>query len=98
MANNAKIRIADFPEEQSLYIQSSLIGENSISWGELADLQNKTAEDLWAELEDMPTMENSDDIDTDWYSFPRGTNRFEIWQWFEEAFHLSVAIDLMGME
>lgn len=98
MANNAKIRIADFPEEQSLHIQSSLIGENSISWGELADLQNKTAEDLWAEFEDVPLMEDSDDIDEDWYSFPKGTNRFEIWQWFEEAFHLSVAVDLMEME
>lgn len=96
--NNAKIRIADFPEEKSLNIQMTLIGENSISWGELADLQGKTAEDLWNELGDVPIDGNTDNIDEDWYSFPKGTNRFEIWTWFEEAFDLSVAIDLMHLE
>lgn len=92
--SNAKIRITDFPQEQSLYIQSSLIGENSISWGELAEMENKTAEDLWAELEDVP-CDDMDNLDADWYSFPKGTSKFEVWQWFEEAFCLSVAEDLM---
>ena len=96
--NNAKIRIADFPEEKSLNIQMELIGQNSISWGELADLQGKTAEDLWEELGDVPLDGDTDNIDEDWYSFPKGTSRFEIWTWFEEAFNLSVAIDLMHLE
>lgn len=95
--NNAKIRIADFPEEKSLNIQMELIGQNSISYGELADLQGKTAEDLWEEFGDVP-IDNDDYTERDWYSFPRGTNRFEIWTWFEEAFDLSVAIDLMHLE
>lgn len=95
--NNAKIRIADFPEEKSLNIQMTLIGENSVSYGELADLQGKTAEDLWEEFGDVP-IDNDDYTEQDWYSFPRGTNRFEIWTWFEEAFDLSVAIDLMHLE
>lgn len=29
--------------------------------------------------------------------FPTGTNREEIWHWFEEQFNISVAKDLMGV-
>lgn len=95
--NNAKIQIGEFETEKSLHIQSELIGEASISYGELADLQGKTAEDLWQELGNVP-IDDNDNIDEDFYSFQKGTCRFDIWSWFEDAFDLSVAIDLMNLK
>lgn len=92
--SNADILIGDFDEEQSFYIQSSLTEDKSLTYGELLDLQSKTARDLWSEFGDVP-IDNNDAIETDWYSFKKGTNRFEIWQWFENAFKISIEKDLM---
>lgn len=92
--SNADIRVADFDEEQSHYIQSSLIGENSITWGEIVEMQNKTAKDLWAEFNEVPTEDNA--ITVDWYAFPKGTAYREICDWFEHAFNVNMEKDLMG--
>lgn len=96
-SSNAKTKIIDFPEEKSLNIQADLMGNNSMSWGEICKMQHDTAEDLWEELGDIP-IDDEDNIEQDFYSFPAGTSRFEIWSWFEEAFGLSVAINLMHLE
>lgn len=92
--NNAEIRVADFDEDQSLYILSSLIGQNSISWGEIVEMQNKTAKDLWAEFNEVPTENNA--ITDDWYAFSKGTEYREICDWFENAFDTNIETDLMG--
>jgi len=52
------------------------------------------AKKLWEELGDIPIDEN-ESIDVAWHIFPKGTDRVEIWQWFEKEFNLSVAKDLM---
>jgi hypothetical protein len=54
------------------------------------------AKKLWAELGDIPINED-EEIDVDWHTFTKGTNRFDIWHWFEEKFDLSVAKDLIGI-
>lgn len=94
--NNAKIQIGEFEIEKSLHIQSELVRDTSVSYGELADLQGKTAEDLWQELGNVP-IDDNDNIVEDFYSFPKGTCRFDIWSWFEDVFDLSVAINLMNL-
>ncbi len=55
------------------------------------------AKRLWAELGDIPINED-EEIDIDWHIFSKGTDRQEIWHWFENEFDLSVADDLMGMK
>lgn len=62
---------------------------------------------LWAQLGDVPINEE-EEIDIDWTAewtigslthsvpFAKGTDKYEIWYWFEEEFDLSVAEDLMG--
>ncbi len=52
------------------------------------------AKQLWEEFGDVP-IDNNDCITYEWRSFPKGTNRFEIWHWFETFFEVSVAKDLM---
>lgn len=49
---------------------------------------------LWEEFGNVP-IDDNDNIACWWRSFGKGTNRFEIWHWFEEFFEISVAEDLM---
>ena len=43
-------------------------------------------ERLWDELEDVPFSENKRGelrLDKNWYNFPKGTTREDIWKWFD---------------
>lgn len=48
------------------------------------------ARSLWEEFGDVP-IDNNDCITEDWNGFEAGTDRFDIWHWFEEEFGISVA-------
>jgi hypothetical protein len=48
------------------------------------------AEKLWKELEDIP-IDEDEFIDVDWHIFPKGTDRVEIWHWFEDYFDIPIA-------
>ena len=52
---------------------------------------------LWAKLGDIPVDED-DNILEPFLDFEIGTDKFEIWHWFEDSFDLSVAKDLMGLD
>lgn len=41
-------------------------------------------EDLWKTLTDVPMNPETEDMEEDWFIFPKGTNREEIWEWFDE--------------
>lgn len=69
-------------------------------WGPLANAVKRTwqlwrARELWREFADVP-INNADEIEIPFHGFAAGTERFEVWRWFEEAFGCSIAIDLMG--
>lgn len=49
-------------------------------------------ERIWEEFGDIPT--NSDDeIKVDFYSWEKGTYRFDIWHWFDEKLPLGLVAD-----
>ena len=50
---------------------------------------------LWDEFGEVPMDPETECIARPWRSFPPGTHREEIWHWFEDTFHVSVAKDLM---
>ena len=52
------------------------------------------AKHLWKEFEDVP-IDRDENIDISWHIFEKGTNRQDIWHWFEDSFNVSVKIDLM---
>ena len=54
------------------------------------------AKRLWAILGDIPINEN-EEIEEPFEHFSEGEDRLNIWHWFEETFHLSVAEDLMNV-
>lgn len=40
-------------------------------------------EEMWEELEDIP-FDEDECIEQDWNGFSKGTDREEIWHWFDE--------------
>lgn len=61
------------------------------------DISLSKIKDTWKEFGDVPMNPETECIETEWYYFPAGTHREEIWHWFEETFDVSVAEDLMGV-
>ncbi len=62
-----------------------------------------TAKKLWSDLGDIPVDENDnldDNFNIEGFDtvFTKGTDKFEVWHWFEETFNISVAKDLMGLK
>lgn len=52
---------------------------------------------LWDEFSTIP-VDNEDRIETDFMDFPEGTDRFEIWGWFDDRCPNGVVKDLCGTE
>lgn len=58
------------------------------------------ARKLWAQLGNTPVNDQEEideDLDFEIIQFSKGTSIYEIWDWFEEEFNLSVAKDLMKL-
>ncbi len=79
-------KIMDYEAEQSLQITNDLIGENSVSWGELYEMNNMTGAELLAELEKIPVDEKTGTIKTNFYAFEKGTEKEAIYGWFDWVF------------
>lgn len=47
-------------------------------------------ENLWKFLEDIPMNEN-EQLEEDWFIFPKGTDKEEIWHWFDEQYSKGVS-------
>lgn len=54
-------------------------------------------ENLWLEFGDVPMNPETECIEEEWNGFAAGTQREEIWEWFEDFYGISVAKDLMGL-
>ena len=50
--------------------------------------------ELWESFEDTP-IDEDDYIDEDFHNWPKGTDRMEIWHWFDEQCPNGLAKDLM---
>ena len=46
-------------------------------------IEINTLKELWGKLGDIPINDN-EEIDEDFLHFKKGTDRYEIWRWFEE--------------
>lgn len=47
-------------------------------------LRDSVLEDMWRRFADVPMNPETECIEEDWHIFPAGTNRMEIWHWFDE--------------
>ena len=64
---------------------------------EILKTELEKAKELWEQFGDIP-IDDNDCIVEPFKQFPIGTDRFEIWHWFEREFNVSVAKDLMEVE
>ncbi len=48
-------------------------------------LSNKELQQLWLEGKDVP-IDEDECINIDWYIWKRGTDRLEIWHWFDKKY------------
>lgn len=55
----------------------------------MARYYEKDIHELW-ELFSICPVNDDDKIEMEFLHFPIGTNRFDIWLWFEETFDISV--------
>lgn len=97
-----KPKILRQPSEAMVYVPDSNI---YYEWeilkttleGELPTLEarDKKLEDFWEELGDIP-MDAEERIEDPFLSFPAGTDRDDIWRWFDERHSKGVAYLLYG--
>lgn len=53
--------------------------------------RDKRLERLWAEFGDVPMNPETEEIEAQFLCFPAGTNREEVWEWFDERYSRGVA-------
>lgn len=51
---------------------------------------------LWAEFGNIPINDN-DQIEEDFKDFPAGTDKEDVWRWFDELCPRGIAKDLMNL-
>lgn len=52
-------------------------------------------EELWKKFEDVP-IDEDECIEEDFEDWEKGTDRYEIWHWFDDNLLNGLAKDLMG--
>ena len=60
------------------------------------DEKREIAEIIWREMEDVP-VDDDNRIDEDFFIWPKGTDRFEVWAEIEQLYDVSIGEDLMGL-
>lgn len=89
------IGVESHPSGDSTFDDWLLYDDKDESWfPEDLEWNDEDLEELWAEFGDVPMNPETECIESDWLHFPAGTNREEIWHWFEDTFDCRVA-DLM---
>lgn len=65
---------------------------------EMKTLRERDAEleELWNQFEDIPMNPDTEKIEEPFLSFPAGTNREDIWHWFDERHSKGISYLLYG--
>ena len=59
-------------------------------------MTDKELEKLWSDFGDIPINDDNDEeIEQDFHIWKKGTDRFEIWYWFDEHHTKGLAKGLM---
>ncbi|MDF9399170.1 hypothetical protein [Vibrio sp. 1180_3] len=69
----------------------TLVVDKVLAYQESETAKLSMARQLWKDLGNTHVNDN-DEILSKWQGFQAGTNRFEIWQWFESHFGVSIQI------
>ena len=58
--------------------------------------RDKALEELWGQLEDIPMNPETEQLEEPFMHFPAGTDKEDIWHWFDERYSKGIAYLLYG--
>ncbi len=87
------IDLLDDTEHAIHALQDAFINDQTPEQG-VAAVRMLQAKELWQKLGDVPVNED-DEIEEVFLHFTKGTDKYEVWHWFEESFNCSITTDLM---
>ena len=79
---------------------AKLWNERAVNGAGMATLQDRDAvlEALWKQLDDVPMNPETEELEAAFLHFPAGTNRLEIWHWFDDRYSKGVSFLLYGIQ
>lgn len=79
---------------------AKLWNERAVNGADMATLQERDAvlESLWKQLDDIPMNPETEELEDAFLHFPAGTNRLEVWHWFDDRYSKGVSFLLYGIQ
>lgn len=79
---------------------AKLWNERAVNGAGMATLQDRDAvlEALWKQLDDVPMNPETEELEAAFLHFPAGTNRLEVWHWFDDRYSKGVSFLLYGIQ
>ena len=79
---------------------AKLWNERAVNGAGMATLQKRDAvlEALWKQLDDVPMNPETEELEAAFLHFPAGTNRLEVWHWFDDRYSKGVSFLLYGIQ
>lgn len=77
-----------FPRGAEIYAPD---GNERAEWKIINESEDSDVEELWDNLTDIPFNPETEELDEPYYIWPKGTNKEDIWSWFDEHHSKGVA-------
>lgn len=77
--------------------KTTFLHERQQDMNKYDNLEIEQLRKMWEEFGDIP-IDNDECIESDFYHWPKGTDRYEIWHWFDERCPNNLHDDLMFPE
>ena len=85
-------------DDEYAYYEAYLTERSATSNMDTLQKRDTELERLWAELADVPMDPETEEMEEPFLHFPAGTNREEIWRWFDERHSKGVVYLLYGTD
>ena len=66
-------------------------GNERAEWKIINESEDSDIEELWDNLTDAPIDPETEELDEPYYIWPKGTDKEDIWHWFDEHHSKGVA-------
>lgn len=71
---------------------------DALSYIATLDERDQLLEELWGELADVPVDPETEKLEAPYLHFPVGTDKFDVWKWFDERHSKGVRYLLYRVE
>lgn len=86
--NGREYRTLLFPNGAEIYAPD---GHERAEWKIINESEDSDIEELWGNLADVPIDPETEELDEPYYIWPKGTDKEDIWHWFDEHHSKGVA-------